>query len=67
MKRLQPRIDRLEKLSRGLAREAESWANQMDGLHFAERNAYVDALRAAARNLQDARIALVEARQRIEH
>jgi len=35
MKKLQPRIERLEKLSGGPAKEAELWAKQMDGLHFA--------------------------------
>lgn len=66
MKNLQPRIDRLDELSRQLWREAESWSKQMDPLHFNERNEYVSALRAAILGLERARVALVEAKQRLQ-
>jgi hypothetical protein len=58
------RIRRLQQLTRGLAKEMQL-VDKMKGLQFRERRDYFDALRRVWVGLENARVALVKARQRI--
>jgi len=62
---LTARIRRLERLSSGVAREIQLLA-QFDIFLYRERREYFDALQGMASGLEEARVALVKARQRID-
>jgi len=62
---LRERIDRLDKLARGLAREALVIGKGNDPLLYAERQAYLAAVFDAIRGLEAARVALARAAQRM--
>ena len=65
---LRARVRRFHDLYRGLARESAAWeaAAGYDPLHFVEREAYKAALHKAIYSLEEARVALETAIQRIE-
>ena len=65
---LRARVRRFHDLYRGLAREAAGWtaARGNDPLHFVEREAYKVALHKAIVGLEEARVALETAIQRID-
>jgi hypothetical protein len=60
------RIQRLDKLARGLAREVLLWKEGKGSLLYAERQEYLEALQDAVAGLEAARVALARAHQRIE-
>jgi len=60
------RIARLVELARRLSIEADRERKGNLPLHIPERRQYVDSLHAAVRALEEARIALVKAQQRIQ-
>jgi hypothetical protein len=60
------RVDRLEKLSRGLSRERVLWEEAEDPLLYLERKGYLQAVREAISGVEAARVVLVRACQRIE-
>jgi hypothetical protein len=57
--RLQARVERLEQLAKGLAREVARWKRGDDPLLFAERRAYVDGILDALAGMDEARTVLV--------
>ncbi len=63
---LSARIDRLDKLSRGLADEERLWRDRCDPLFFWERREYLEALNRANVELSNARSALAKARLRLQ-
>jgi hypothetical protein len=62
---LQARVERLDDLSRGLAREVLLWKEGNDPLLYAERKAYLTAIQQALAGIEDARVILARARQRL--
>jgi hypothetical protein len=62
---LQTRQRRLEKLTLGLAREVQLWKDGDDPLLFTERRAYLKAIQDALAGLDEARVVLARAGQRI--
>jgi hypothetical protein len=62
---LEARVQRLEELSRGLAREVLLWKEGNDLLLYAERRAYLSAIQNALSGIEDARVVLARARQRL--
>ena len=66
MLNLEARVQRLEELSRGLAREVLLWKEGNDPLLYAERRAYLSAIQDALAGIEDARVVLARARQRME-
>jgi hypothetical protein len=62
---LQARVKRLEELSRGLAREVLLWKEGSDPLLYAERRAYLSAIQDALSGVEEARVVLARARQRL--
>lgn len=60
------RIQRLETLAGGLAREVYLWREADDPLLYLERKAYLNAIQDALAGIEEARIALTRARQRLE-
>ena len=60
------RIGRLDELSRGLAKEVVLMKAGDDPLLYLERQAYLRALWSATGALENARVILARARQRIE-
>jgi hypothetical protein len=63
---LQARVRRLEHLSRGLAREVALWKACSAPLLFLERKTYLEAIQDALAGLEEARVTLARARQRLE-
>jgi hypothetical protein len=63
---LQGRIDRLDQLVRGPAREVLSWQEDMGPLLYVERRQYLGAINEALSGLDRARVTLARARQRLE-
>jgi hypothetical protein len=63
---IQARVERLERLSKGLAREVVVIRAADDPLLYLERQAYLAALRDGIAGLEDARVILARARQRME-
>ena len=59
------RVERLTKLSVGLAKEIVSWKECNDPLLYRERQDYLAAIRQTQHAIEDARIALVKSKQRI--
>ncbi len=60
------RIQRLDELTRGLAKEVLLWRDGGDPLLYLERRAYLNGLQDALAGAEAARVALARARQRIE-
>jgi hypothetical protein len=63
---LTARIERLDRLMRGLAREVLRWKEGNDPLLHVERSNYLDAIQDALAGVEQARVVLVRARQRLE-
>lgn len=62
---LQARIQRLEQLARGLAREASLWKDTNDLMLYRERKAYVNAVMDALTAVETARVTLTHAHKRL--
>jgi len=62
---LAARQRRLEKLTLGLAREVQLWKEGNDPLLFAERRDYLKAIQDALAGLDEARVVLARAGQRL--
>jgi hypothetical protein len=60
------RVQRLDELTRGLAKEVVLWKECNDPLLYLERKAYLEAIQDALAGVDTARIVLARARQRIE-
>jgi hypothetical protein len=63
---LQARVRRLDELSRGLAREVAMWREGNDPLLYLERKAYLNAIMDALAGIEQARVVLAQARQRLD-
>jgi hypothetical protein len=63
---IRSRVQRLDALARGLAKETTLIAECNDPLLYRERLDYRTAIRQALDGIETARIALVKARQRLE-
>jgi hypothetical protein len=63
---LRARIERLDKLSRGLAREVLLWKEGNDPLLYPERKGYLGAIQDALDGVDRARVILARVRQRLE-
>jgi hypothetical protein len=62
---IQARVERLERLSKGLAKEVALIGAADDPLLYLERKAYLAALRDGIAGLEGARVILARARQRL--
>jgi hypothetical protein len=63
---LSARVRRLDDLARGLAKEVALWKKGSDPLLYLERKAYLDAIQDALAGVEEARVVLARARQRLE-
>jgi hypothetical protein len=63
---LRRRIDRLEELARGLAKEVVLLNAANDPLLYVERKTYLTAIQDALAGVEAARVVLAKARQRLE-
>ena len=63
---LESRVNRLDQLCRGLAKEEILWKECNDPLLYRERQDYLAAIRAALSGVEGARVTLAKARQRLE-
>jgi hypothetical protein len=59
------RVRRLEELTRGLSREVALWKEANDPLLYLERRAYLNAIQDALAGLEEARVVLARASQRL--
>jgi hypothetical protein len=66
LQHLKGRINRLEKLSRGLALEVAALSEGNDSLLYRERRAYLKAIQEAQAGLELARVTLAGAVRRME-
>ena len=62
---IQARLERLERLSRGLAKEVVVVRQGNDPLLYLERKAYLNAIQDALAGVETARVVLARALQRI--
>jgi hypothetical protein len=60
------RIQRLEDLALGLHRDRVAWERAEDPLLYLERRAYLAAIRTALQGVEDARVVLAQACQRMD-
>jgi hypothetical protein len=60
------RVQRLDQLMRGLAREVALWKEGTDPLLHQERRAYLKGIQDALAGVETARAALAQARQRLQ-
>jgi hypothetical protein len=60
------RVRRLEELRGGVSREMLLWQAGNDPLLFAERRAYLKAMQDVLAGVEEARVVLARARQRLE-
>jgi hypothetical protein len=60
------RVQRLDELSRGFAKEVALWREGDDPLLFVERRAYLNAIQDALAGVESARVILAKARQRLD-
>lgn len=60
------RIARLTRLALGFGRERLFWPGDNDGLHFNEREPYLDAIGDAESACERARVILAKAKHRLE-
>ena len=65
LKDVSGRVRRLEQLTRGLAREVMLWKECNDPLLYLERKAYLEALQNGLAELDEARVVLVRAQERL--
>lgn len=63
---LQRRIQRLDELLRGFAREVALWRTGNDPLLFLERRAYIKSMQDALAGVEAARVVLVKVCLRLE-
>ena len=63
---LTARVRRLDELSRELAKAVVLWKECNDPLLYPERRAYLGAIRDALAGVEEARVVLAKARQRLE-
>jgi hypothetical protein len=66
VKHIAARVVRLDELIRGLAREVVTWKECNDPLLYLERKMYLKALQDGLGGLEEARVVLAGARQRLE-
>jgi hypothetical protein len=59
------RVHRLDELMRGLAKEVARWKEGNDPLLYAERKAYLKAIQDALAGVEEARVVLAKALQRL--
>jgi hypothetical protein len=59
------RVRRLDELARGLAKEVSLWKACDDPLLYLERKAYLNAIQDALAGVEDARVVLARAQQRL--
>jgi hypothetical protein len=64
---LAARVQRLDELARGLAKEVTLWKACNDPLLYLERKAYLNAIQDALAGVETARVVLAKSRQRLEH
>ena len=62
---VEKRLRRLEELTRGLSREVSLWKEGNDPLLYLERRAYLNAIQDALAGVEEARVVLARAWQRI--
>lgn len=62
---LSARVQRLEQLTRGLAKEVVLWKECNDPLLYLERKAYLEALQTGLAGLDEARVVLARVLQRL--
>ncbi len=62
---LTARVQRLDVLMRGLAKEVALWKQGDDPLLYQERKAYLKAIQDALAGVEAARVVLAKARQRL--
>jgi hypothetical protein len=62
---LSARIQRLDQLARGLAKEVSLWKAGNDPLLYLERKAYLNGIQDALAGVESARVVLARARQRL--
>jgi hypothetical protein len=60
------RIQRLEDIALGLNRDRVAWEKAEDPLLYLERRAYLAAIRTALQGVEDARVVLAKACQRMD-
>ena len=60
------RIQRLEELALGLHKDRVAWEEAADPLPYLERRAYLAAIRTALQGVEDARVVLAKACQRMD-
>ena len=63
---LESRVQRLDQLSRGLAKEILLWKACNEPLLYRERQDYLKAVRQALSRVERARVVLVKGKQRLE-
>ncbi len=63
---LKARVERLDQLARGLSREVVQRKEANDPLLYLERKGYLGGLHKAIAGIEEARVALARARQRLE-
>jgi hypothetical protein len=63
---LTARVRRLDELSRGLAKEVVLWKECNDPLLYLKRRAYLGAIQDALAGVEQARVVLAKARQRLK-
>jgi hypothetical protein len=63
---LTARIQRLEALARGLAKEVTLWKQSNDPLLYLERKAYLGAIQDALAGVEAARVVLAKVCQRLD-
>jgi hypothetical protein len=60
------RVERLDQLGRGLAKEVVLWRKGNDPLLYLERKAYLSAIQDALAGIEAARVLLAKVCQRLE-
>ena len=60
------RVRRLDELARGLAKEVSLWRGGNDPLLYLERKAYLNAIQDALAGVEEARVVLARAVQRMQ-
>jgi hypothetical protein len=63
---LAARVQRLDRLIRGLAKEVALWKEGQDPLLYLERQAYLKGIQDALAGLEAARVILARSRQRVK-
>jgi hypothetical protein len=63
---LRRRIERLDRLARGLAKEVALWNGANDPLLYLERKAYLTAIQHTLSGAEAARVTLTKAMQRLQ-